>query len=338
MPSRLGAEPKPPWRSVPAAVRRQVEELAGGRVRHAGRVWGGYAPSPTFRLILDSGARLFFKGTNPASNAFMRRALDDEERVYRHLESWIRPWAPVFLGSFRLTEWHVLLLEDLGPASVPPWTSAAVQQAMLGFADFHRHTLGQDLPAWVKRQGHHGFARKWAELSTEPSGLENLAGLAGDRAGEALAWLRAELPRVQAAAESLFDVAPPGALLHFDTRSDNLRLQPGGQLRLFDWPFVSVGPAEIDVATFVQSITCEGGPAPDDALEPYAQHMLIRDAVMDGAVAAVAGFFGYHAWREPIPFLPRLRSIQRRQLRASLSWCARRLRLSTPDWLTAVED
>ena len=323
MPSRVGAEPKPPWRSVPAAVRRRVEELAGSRVRRAARVWGGYAPSPTFRLLLDGDARLFFKASNPASNAFMHRALEDEERAYRDLERWIRPWAPAFHGSFRASDWHVLLLEDVGPASVPPWTRSAVQQAMLGYADFHRHSLGHDLPDWLSRQAHHGFARTWTELAALPGGLENLAGLAGDRRVEALEWTRSALPRLQAVAEGLLDVGPPHALLHFDTRSDNLRLQSGGQLRLFDWPFICVGPAEIDVAAFAQSITCEDGPAPDDVLEPYASRMLVRDAAMDSAVAAVAGFFAFQAWQEPIPGLPRLRSIQRRQLKASLAWCAR---------------
>jgi hypothetical protein len=338
MPSRVGAESKPPWRNVPAVVRRQVEELAGGRVRRAARVWGGYAPSPTFRLLLDGGTRLFVKASSPASNEFMHRALKDEERVYRDLETWVRPWAPAFYGSFQAAEWHVVLLEDVGRASVPPWSRSAVQQAMLGFADFHRHTLGHDLPDWLSRRGHHGFALKWTELAAESGGLENLAGLAGDRCVEALEWSRAMLPRLQAAAHGLIDVGPPHVLLHLDTRSDNLRLQSGGQLRLFDWPFVCVGPAEIDVAEFAQSITCEDGPAPEDVLAPYATRMVIRDAAMDSAVAAVAGFFAFHAWREPIPFLPRLRSIQRRQLKASLAWCARRLRLPAPDWLSAVAD
>jgi len=66
--------------------------------------------------------------------------------------------------------------------------------------------------------------------------------------------------------------------------------------------------------------------------------MLVRDAVMDSAVASVAGFFAVQAWQAPIPGLPRLRSIQRRQLKASLAWCARRLELPEPDWLVAVAD
>jgi hypothetical protein len=124
--SRIGAETKPPWRSVPGEVRRAVEEVVGGRVRRAARVWGGYAPSPTFRLILDGGARLVFKGVSPASNPHMLRALEDEERVYRELAGWIHPWAPAFHGSFHAAGWHVLLLEDVGRASVPPWTRSAI--------------------------------------------------------------------------------------------------------------------------------------------------------------------------------------------------------------------
>jgi hypothetical protein len=334
---RIGAEPKPTWRSVPVSVRRRVDELAGARVRRALRIWGGYAPSPTFRLILEGGARLVFKGVSPASNAHMHRALEDKERVYRELASWIQPWAPAFHGSFRVADWHVLLLEDLGRASVPPWSRSTIEQAMRGYAAFHRHSLGQPVPDWVSRRGLHTFARTWAKLAADDDGLENLAGLAGERRDDALGWTRSALPDLGAAAEALLNVEPPDALLHFDTRSDNLRLQPGGRLRLFDWPYVSLGPPELDVAAFAQSITCEGGPHdPQEVLEAYARHLPLRDQAMVGAIAAVAGYFALQAWQPPIPGLPRVRSIQRRQLKVSLPWSARSLGLPPPDWLSAV--
>jgi hypothetical protein len=336
--SRIGAELKPPWRAVPSAVRRRVEELAGARVRRGLRVWGGYAPSPTFRLILDNGARLVFKGVSPESTAYMLRAFEDEERAYRELERWMQPWAPAFHGSFRAADWHVLLLEDVGRATVPPWTRALTECAMRGYADFHRHSLGQNLPDWLSRTRHHADARTWTNLAALPNGLEHLAGLAGDRAIEALDWTRAALPQLQAAAEGLLADARPYSLLHLDTRSDNLCVQTGGRLRLFDWPYVSMGPPELDVAYFAQSIACEGGPDPDAALEAYAGHMVVRRDVMDSAAAAAAGYFADKAWLPPIPGLPRVRSIQRRQLKVSLAWCARRLGLSPPDWLSAVAD
>ena len=67
---------------------------------------------------------------------------------------------------------------------------------------------------------------------------------------------------------ALTGVGWPHVLLHLDTRSDNLRLQAGGRLRLFDWPYACLGPPEFDVA-------------------------------------AIAGDFAANAWREPIPGLPR---------------------------------
>src|SRR5437773_59279 len=144
--TRIGAEPKPPWRVVPSAVKAQVEDRLGAPVERALRVWGGYAPSPTFRLFLGNGRRVFFKGVNPTSNEHMHRALVAEERVYRELTPWIRPWAPQFLDSLQCADWHVLLLEDVAGTRVPPWTSRRVQIAMYGYAAFHRYTLGQDLP------------------------------------------------------------------------------------------------------------------------------------------------------------------------------------------------
>src|SRR6266571_276470 len=86
--TRLGAEPKPPWREVPPAVKGRVEHLIGAPVQRALRVWGGYAPSPTFRLFLRDGRRVFFKGVNPTSNEHMHTALTAEERVYRELPAW----------------------------------------------------------------------------------------------------------------------------------------------------------------------------------------------------------------------------------------------------------
>jgi hypothetical protein len=73
--TRMGAEPKPPWRAVPEEVRRQVEGRAGSPVARAVRIRGGYAPSPTFRLALADARRLVVKGVDPDSNEYMRRAL-----------------------------------------------------------------------------------------------------------------------------------------------------------------------------------------------------------------------------------------------------------------------
>jgi Phosphotransferase enzyme family len=338
MPTRIGAEPKLPWRQVPSVVRRRVEGLLGKPVARAVRVWGGYAPSPTFRLVLADGVRVFFKGVDPTSNEHMHRALDAEERVYRELEPWLAGCAPALYASFREANWHVLLLEDLGPGRIPPWTQRGIDQVMAGYAAFHQRglQLQQSVPEWVPRTRHHGFASSWRRLAGEDGGLEGVAGLAGTGSGEALEWLRVSVPHLQESAEALVQVGPPQVVLHLDTRSDNLRLQPGGRLRLFDWPYACVGPPEFDLAAFVQSLAEESGVDPDAPVAVYAATVPVRAAVLDASVTAIAGYFAANAWRAPIPGLPRLRGVQRRQLVSSLAWSARRLGLPPPTWLEAV--
>jgi hypothetical protein len=332
--SRSGEESKPPWRAIPPEIRVGAERVLGARVARAARVWGGYAPSVTYRLVLADGRRAFFKGINASSNEYMHRALRREERAYRRLSKFISPWAPDFRGAFRRADWHVLLLEDVGPATVPPWTSGKARAAAREYARFHRSTLGKPLPSWLSRRQHREFAYFWRDLIGRRL-LGRAAALAGPRALEARHWLRAAVPELRGAGEMLARAEPPHALLHFDARSDNIRISRG-RLRIFDWPFVSVGPAEFDLAAFAQSVACEGGPSPEAVVAAYAEVLEPREDVLTASVAAIPGYFCDRAWRAPIPGLPRLRSIQRRQLRASLSWAARRLALPEPTWLTAV--
>jgi thiamine kinase-like enzyme len=164
-----------------------------------------------------------------------------------------------------------------------------------------------------------------------------VAELAAGRAREALRWLDAAVPTLASASIGIVQADPPFAFLHGDTRSDNLRWVKG-HLYLLDWPHVSIGPPEHDAAAFAQSVMAEGGPESEEVMAWYAGVAPVRQEVLDGAVASLAGFFADAAWREDIPGLPRLRAFQRRQLRVTLAWAARRLNLPHPAWLEAVPD
>lgn len=333
---RRGVEAKPAWAELPGEMRRAVERALGAEVRRAQRVWGGYAPTPTFRLRLADGRRAFCKAVGPADNEFSRQALGREERVYRELGELIRPWAPNCYGALHVGDWQALLLEDLGPKSVPPWTPAAARGVARGFAEFHQSTLGRPLPPWLPSPERYvlGMATSWERLA-EGGDLAAVTALAGGRAEEARRWLDGALPALSAASAGLVAAGPPHAFLHGDVRSDNLRWSDGG-LRLFDWPHVGTGPAEFDLAAFAQSVTVEGGAEPERVTAWYAERSPLRAEVLDAAVAAVAGFFADAAPRPEVPGLPRLRGFQRAQLRVSLAWAARRLRLPPPAWLGGV--
>ena len=333
---RTGVESKPPWSAVPPAVRQATEGLLAAEVRRAMRVWGGYSPTPTYRLRLADGRGVFFKGTGPSATDFARDAHAREERVYRELGDLIAPWAPAFYGSFTWGDWDVILLEDLGPKSAPPWTPGLARRAARACGDFHRATPGLPLPSWNRRPEDYlstpAFTWAWA---AEPDALRLLADLAGERGDEALRWLDAALPALARASRGLRDLGPPHALLHLDIRSDNLRWT-NGRLYLFDWPHVGAGPAEFDAADFAQSVAVEGGPRPEQVMAWYAERAPVRPEALDASVAAIASFFAHGSWRPDIPGLPRLRTFQRRQLRVTLAWAARRLRLPDPGWLDGI--
>ena len=311
--------------------------VLGAPVARADRVYGGYAPSATFRLKLANGKRAFFKASYPApKGSGVRWVVDVEDRNYRRLSRLITPWAPRFFGSFNRIGWHVLLLEDLGPRTMPPWTSAKARRATRSYARFHKSTWGKSLPRGLSRTQHHDFAGFWRELSMTGE-LGRVASLARRRKDEAEEWIDVVLPVIRHHEDELAKLKPPFALLHFDTRSDNCRLQ-GDLLRIFDWPFASVGPVEFDVAAYAQGVAAEGGPEPEQVLAWYEEVLPLRPAAIDASLAGISGYFANRSWKPEVPGLPRLRSFQRRQLKACLAWSARRFDLPEPRWLTAVPD
>jgi Phosphotransferase enzyme family len=337
--ARAGAEVKPTWQRLPRSLRAAAESLLGARVRRAERVWGGYAPSATFRLYLEDDRRVFFKGASRRDpNPQLHRSLTRELRVYRDLQPELAGWAPDFYGAVTHEDWLALLLQDVGPATVPPWTDSRARIAARAYGAFHAATFARPLPRWLPRQREWGnFGVRWQRLLDEKGGLAAVAALAAGREAEAIAWLEARAGPLNEAAHMLSRLGPPYALLHFDTRSDNIRLRKG-RLWLFDWPYACAGPPEFDVVAFAQSVTCEGGPPPERFLAWYAERQPVRDRALAASLASIAGYFAGQARLPEVPSLPRLRSIQRRQLKASLAWASRHLHLPEPHWLATVPD
>ncbi len=331
--SRTGVEAKPTWQSLPPEVRLAAAQALGAEIVRASRIWGGYSPSPTFRLRLANGQRAFFKGCGPDASEFLREVIETETRVYTELSHLISPWAPQLFGTLSADGWRALLLEDVGPKTAPPWTPALTAQVMRAYAEFHQSTRGGDLPAWLPRFSQTEALITWERIAGETEGWRRVAALAGSQADDALRWLRAAEPLFARLMASAPAIPGPEALLHFDTRSDNLRLQRG-RLRLFDWPAVEAGPVELDVVAFAQSITVEGGPAPEQCVAWYGGPL--RSDVMDVSLAWCAGFFAARAWLPEIPGLPRLRRFQRQQLVTLLDWSARRFHLPAPTWTRAL--
>ena len=257
-------EDKPIWSAVPRAVRAETERLMGARVVRATRRFGGYGPSATFHLSLADGRTAFFKGVYPLpEGSGVRWALDEEERVYIELQDHITPWAPAYYGSLRLEGWHAMLIELVTGEKIPPWTRSAGRRAARSYAQFHAGTIDRSLPAWLSREAHVEFTGFWHEVTTDEARLARLAALGSTpRMSRSIAAWVIDHAADLTAAEAPLREAKRFCLLHFDTRSDNVRLD-GDLLRMFDWPWTAVGPPEFDFGAFAQSVASEGGPDPE---------------------------------------------------------------------------
>jgi hypothetical protein len=330
--SRSGVEDKVPWRRVPKAVHQQVEEALGAPVKRAARIWGGYSPAPTFRLLLTDGRRAFFKAINATSNQFSTKALYVEERVYQELSGLLQPWMARYYATIAFEDWHGLLLEDLGPKSVPPWTPASARGIAHTLAGFHRATVGAALPEWLARPQEYLASETWQDVAEETNNFETLALWAGDSSREAVKWLKLVSPTVTRWMQHPVLADEPLALVHADLRSDNLRFNQG-RLYLFDWPAIRVGRPEWDFVVFAQSVTVEGGVAPEQMMAWYGEKYPVDPAAVDSSLAWWLTFFAARGWREEIPGLPRVRRFQRQQLAVMAQWAARRWALPEPVWV-----
>lgn len=330
--SKPGPEPKPRWSSVPVGVRTRLEHTFGVDIRRATRAWGGYGPTPTFRMLLADGRRYFVKGLNDEATDKMRDGFHLERRVYEELQPFIAEWSPAYVCAIEEAGWQFMVLEDLGPSSVPPWTVDEAQLAVRALASFHAGQPEDELPEWVPR--HHEWraelGRDWSWASNRED-LIDRASVAGSSCEAAAAWLvdkAALAPGPDRRSED--DV-----LLHHDVRSDNLRIVDD-RLVLFDWASVRLGPAEEDLVSLAPTLHLEADLDFSEIVEWYGAVRPIRHDALFGAVISAFGFFVDQAWRPPIPRLPRLRGFQIDQMVATGRWLCRLLSEDEPSWLSTV--
>jgi Ser/Thr protein kinase RdoA (MazF antagonist) len=290
-------------------------------------------------LYLADGRRAFFKGVYPLpEGSAVRWSLEEEERVYQLIGHLVTPWAPAYYGSITRQGWHALVIEAVPGDRMPPWSGDRARRAVRSYAEFHRSTLDVDLPEWLPRDHHLEFAGFWQAITSDSDALDRLVLLPHDKGDQRAArgWLANHAGSLTQIEGGLAK-AERFALLHFDTRSDNIRLD-GDTLRIFDWPFACAGPPEFDFAAFAQSVASEGGPTPEEQVGWYGAVLPLDQEALSASIVAIAGYFAHRGPMPDLEGLPRLRSVQRRQLKAALPWAARRLGLPPPEWLASVAD
>jgi hypothetical protein len=262
----------------------------------------GYTHQRRGLATLADGRRFFMKqAVDDTTTAWLRT----ERAVYEHVSGPFIPFMVEWLDDPVAT----LVLEDLSTAEwPPPWTPDSVRLVLAALEMVASHDPPVGLPRAVDGSL---ISPGWAEVAESPSEFLALGLCSGS-------WLDAALPQLLTAeAEAPLDGV---ALLHGDVRSDNLCFR-ARHVTFVDWNIAMVGNPLLDVAFWLPSLACEGGPLPDHC----------EVAVPPELAAFVAGFFAARAGRPFLPQASRVREVQREQLREALPWAVRALQLPLPE-------
>jgi aminoglycoside phosphotransferase (APT) family kinase protein len=144
-----------------------------------------------------------------------------------------------------------------------------------------------------------------AEQQVDSGGL---AGAVSERLGELVALERA-LP----------ELAAGGGMLHGDLRVDNVLIDRAGEAWLCDWTWPCLGAPWFDSVTLLVSAYASGVDV-DLLLEPWGAPA----AGVDGALAALAGYWLVRAAGGPSSASPHSRQHQRFSGQQALAWLAER--------------
>ena len=326
---------------MPRRVRDEVDRWLGSRVVHAVTQPTGFSPGVAARLIAADGRRVFAKAVGPEPNAdapsIHRReigiaaSLPDSTPSPRLLWSYdegpshnrhSREGGNPGVGGDDEEDggWVLLLFEDVdGHHPAQPWRLDELDRVIAAMEELAETLTPSPLPASAAGTTEDRFLglRCWRRLRDErPSRIEGVD-----------EWSRRHLETLVAIESPVDDALTGDTLLNYDVRADNILLTPE-RTWFVDWPHACLGPPWLDVVAFAPSVTMQGGPAPEEVVSRHSAYRAADPAAVTAVVAALAGFFTYHAAQPPPPGLPTLRAFQDAQAAVARQWLARRTGLS----------
>jgi thiamine kinase-like enzyme len=284
------------WKEETRELQARIERLLGAKVEAMRQVAGGYTPA--LRLLCQTALGSFFVkvGTTPLTSQMLRR----EMRNYQLISG---DFIPQLVAWEDAAEAPLLILEDLSTAHwPPPWDEQKVARVL---AQIHlMHNTQAPLESFA--QAHPAFGSAWQAVAADPGAFLAL-GLADE------SWLKIALPLLLAAENACSTEG--SSLTHWDLRSDNLCLL-GNRVMFVDWNLACLSNPQLDLGFWLPSLAAEGGPEPERVL-PHAPEV----------AALVAGYFAARAGLPEISDAPRVRWVQRQQLKTALPWVVRALQL-----------
>jgi hypothetical protein len=301
---------RPDWGDLPAALRDAISARLGAPVATATSAGGGFTRAFAALLTTTDGERAFVKAaplTEPIADWYGREAA---------ITAALPPAVPAARPRWTLeAAGHFVLCLDAIPGHVPalPWapadlsaTLAAWRTSAVALSGPGTELLSLGLP----RLG--DIVRDelswWTEIAARRAPLP-----------PAPAWVPARLSELAALEGGLPELVTGSGMLHGDLRVDNVLLDGYGAAWLCDWTWPCLGQPWFDTVTLLVTAYASGLDV-DAALEPWQAPA----EGVDGALAALGGYWLTGAARGPSSASPHSRQHQRFSGAQALAWLAER--------------
>jgi aminoglycoside phosphotransferase (APT) family kinase protein len=296
---------------MPARVRAAIEGWLGTSVIAAETQPGGFSPGVAARVQIADGRRIFVKAVGPELNPDSPGIYRQEARIVAALPA-MAP-APRLLWSYDEGPegWVALAFEDIeGWNPAQPWRSEEFDRVLDAIVALSAALTPSPIQTMSADEKFARGFRGWQRLRAAPPPHLD-------------AWSTRHLPAL-AALEAAAPAAVRGAtLLHFDLRADNMILTPV-RVYVVDWPWACIGAAWVDLIGFAPSVAMQGGPDPEALLARHPAARSAEAAEITATVAAIAGYFTWHALQPPPPGIPTVRAFQAAQGVVARRWLAQR--------------
>ena len=332
-------ETKPPFDMLPEDMRRKIEMRLSGHIISGETVYGSLSASAGFVLDLDSGLRVFAKGSHPQEMSHGTLHIKSEIKVYEYVTV-LRDIAPLLYGwvsDDNEDGWTLGLWRYIAPDTAADIHARAADILQLA-AQAHGAPVRENLlPAASAHNYISLFLRdekKWRRIAEEEKIRDKFLALF-ENPQQGSVWLARNIDSLRVLQTQASAHAFKQGMMHGDLRADNI-LMSFGRNYIIDWPNACIGPVVFDVLMFSAHLESLGGAATEKLIEAYDKTAGTDFAGPDMSAdvfymaASMAGYFADQAYRMVPEKMPRLRWMQKSLLCALLQLLARHGRIESP--------